>query len=461
MLLRRAGIPTPATWVAESSADARAVLMRETARGQRLVLKPLFGSQGRGLQRLGMRRQPPCGARSTAASTTCSASSRAAAGAGATGACSSSAAARSRRWCDAARLDQQRRPRGRAAKRRRSRTTFAQLAERRVPRGRPGLCRCRPHARRRDGRPVVVEVNGIPAWQGLQSVSRVDIAAAPGGRFPAAPARPASLGGVHERDRRSSADAGEIAERLPRRLPCSTSRRFKPGNVSLHGPGTACRRGLPGAAPKPRPRRSRRRAGAVGERILRAVEATRRSVAANTNLGIVLLARAARFTRPRCSGCRAARGRTPRLRAVLAGLTVADAELAYRAIRARQPGRPGHEPAHDVADRRRRDAARCDARGAERDRIARQYATGFEDVFETGLGGCARHAGAAGAGGGRRPRSISPSSPAFRTPISCASTAGAGGDRARSSKRVTSRAAAQAEDPAALAGSLLQVSMVS
>ena len=31
--------------------------------------------------------------------------------------------------------------------------------------------------RDRDGAPVVIEVNGIPAWRGLQSVTDIDIAA--------------------------------------------------------------------------------------------------------------------------------------------------------------------------------------------------------------------------------------------------------------------------------------------
>lgn len=51
-LLKRAGIPTPPTWVCESPAQARAVLMRETAAGHDVVVKPLFGSQGSGLRRL-------------------------------------------------------------------------------------------------------------------------------------------------------------------------------------------------------------------------------------------------------------------------------------------------------------------------------------------------------------------------------------------------------------------------
>src|SRR5437660_5749968 len=48
-LLARAGIPTPPTWATESHEAARAIVRRETARGP-LVLKPLFGSQGKGLR---------------------------------------------------------------------------------------------------------------------------------------------------------------------------------------------------------------------------------------------------------------------------------------------------------------------------------------------------------------------------------------------------------------------------
>jgi tetrahydromethanopterin:alpha-L-glutamate ligase len=48
-LLARAGIPTPPTWTTESPEAARAILRREAPHGP-LVLKPLFGSQGRGLR---------------------------------------------------------------------------------------------------------------------------------------------------------------------------------------------------------------------------------------------------------------------------------------------------------------------------------------------------------------------------------------------------------------------------
>src|SRR5207237_3157557 len=46
-LLARAGIATPATWVTESRTAAQAIVVQA---GAPLVLKPLFGSQGRGLK---------------------------------------------------------------------------------------------------------------------------------------------------------------------------------------------------------------------------------------------------------------------------------------------------------------------------------------------------------------------------------------------------------------------------
>ncbi len=51
-LLNLRGIPTPPTWVSESEPAARALVMRETAAARELVLKPLFGSQGKGLRRI-------------------------------------------------------------------------------------------------------------------------------------------------------------------------------------------------------------------------------------------------------------------------------------------------------------------------------------------------------------------------------------------------------------------------
>lgn len=53
-LLHRAGVATPPAWALESEAQARRLVMRETAAGRCLVLKPLFGSQGKGLQKVGL-----------------------------------------------------------------------------------------------------------------------------------------------------------------------------------------------------------------------------------------------------------------------------------------------------------------------------------------------------------------------------------------------------------------------
>jgi len=53
LLLHAAGIPTPPTWATESQALAQRLAIREGAKGRSLVLKPLFGSQGKGLARVG------------------------------------------------------------------------------------------------------------------------------------------------------------------------------------------------------------------------------------------------------------------------------------------------------------------------------------------------------------------------------------------------------------------------
>jgi tetrahydromethanopterin:alpha-L-glutamate ligase len=53
LLLHARGVPAPPSWALESLAQARRLVMREAAAGRALVLKPLFGSQGKGLQRVG------------------------------------------------------------------------------------------------------------------------------------------------------------------------------------------------------------------------------------------------------------------------------------------------------------------------------------------------------------------------------------------------------------------------
>ena len=50
LLLKQAGIPTPDTWIFESPEQAHALCAREFGRGRALVYKPVFGSQGVGVR---------------------------------------------------------------------------------------------------------------------------------------------------------------------------------------------------------------------------------------------------------------------------------------------------------------------------------------------------------------------------------------------------------------------------
>jgi tetrahydromethanopterin:alpha-L-glutamate ligase len=51
-LLHINGIPTPNTWVCESREQAHDIILRETSADKKLVIKPMFGSQGLGVRRL-------------------------------------------------------------------------------------------------------------------------------------------------------------------------------------------------------------------------------------------------------------------------------------------------------------------------------------------------------------------------------------------------------------------------
>jgi RimK family alpha-L-glutamate ligase len=51
-LLRMHGVATPATWVCESRAHIEMIRQQSINNGQHLVLKPLFGSQGQGVRKL-------------------------------------------------------------------------------------------------------------------------------------------------------------------------------------------------------------------------------------------------------------------------------------------------------------------------------------------------------------------------------------------------------------------------
>lgn len=122
----------------------------------------------------------------------------------------------------------------------------------------------------------------------------------------------------------------------------------------------------------------------VGERILKATDASVDATGVNTNLGILLL----------CAPLAKAAGETDlgtglrrRLASILAETTVADARDAFAAIRRANPAGLGEVDAGDVSREGPDDLTLIAAMmlAADRDRIARAYVTAFEDVFDFAL----------------------------------------------------------------------------
>ncbi|MFL5576849.1 MAG: triphosphoribosyl-dephospho-CoA synthase [Gemmatimonadaceae bacterium] len=122
----------------------------------------------------------------------------------------------------------------------------------------------------------------------------------------------------------------------------------------------------------------------LGETVRLAVETTARWTRSNTNLGIVLLlaplARAA-LTSGRGGPWPRAELRAT-VRAVLDGTTVGDARDVYAAIRLAAPGGLGRAEAQDVATEPTVTLAEAMRLAADRDGVAREYATAFATTFE-------------------------------------------------------------------------------
>jgi len=118
----------------------------------------------------------------------------------------------------------------------------------------------------------------------------------------------------------------------------------------------------------------------VGLRIHRAVMATFAAAGTNTNLGIILL----------CAPLAAAAERDATnlrtgLHEVLQGLDVDDADLAFRSIVRAAPAGLGHSARHDVFNPATVSLLQAMSEAANRDMVARQYATDFADIFDLGL----------------------------------------------------------------------------
>lgn len=192
-----------------------------------------------------------------------------------------------------------------------------------------------------------------------------------------------------------TAAPGDFTARDAFRLACRLDVEVaKPGNVSTKraGHGMSAQQFLDSAAAAA-PALFRQGAP-VGARILEAVIRTRQAANCNTNLGIVLLVAplaAALETLPWPPGETAWRGALAR---VLDALSIDDARAAYRAIALAQPGGLGEVPEQSVHAEPSVDLRAAMTLAAGRDSIARQYANGFADIFDTGLAALRAHPGA-------------------------------------------------------------------
>jgi triphosphoribosyl-dephospho-CoA synthase len=120
----------------------------------------------------------------------------------------------------------------------------------------------------------------------------------------------------------------------------------------------------------------------VGVLILDGVQSTARVAPANTNLGIVLLL----APLARAAATRSANETLPAaVERVLADLDTDDAAAAFSAIAQARPGGLGDAPEHDVREPARVGLREAMEAAAHRDRVASEYATGFEIVFGTAL----------------------------------------------------------------------------
>ena len=118
----------------------------------------------------------------------------------------------------------------------------------------------------------------------------------------------------------------------------------------------------------------------VGQRIHDAVAASFAAVGLNTNLGILLL----------CAPLAAAAERggaslQTELAKVLAALDAKDTQHVFAAIRLASPGGLGTAERYDVHGPADATLGAAMAEAAERDRIALQYVSNFNDVFVTGF----------------------------------------------------------------------------
>jgi triphosphoribosyl-dephospho-CoA synthase len=154
---------------------------------------------------------------------------------------------------------------------------------------------------------------------------------------------------------------------------------FKPGNVSIYADGHDMTvqdfklSAKVSAEPLCNPHYS------LGEKIYYAVKATREAVGCNTNLGIILLCapliEATKLININVDLRQA-------VHTVLRNTTLSDADWTFKAIALASPAGLGESGEHDVHQGASVTLTEAMAFASEKDRIALQYVTDYQDIFD-------------------------------------------------------------------------------
>ncbi len=153
---------------------------------------------------------------------------------------------------------------------------------------------------------------------------------------------------------------------------------FKPGNVSVYADGHDMSvadfrvSAQVSAGPIGNPDFS------LGEKIYYAVKATREAVGCNTNLGIILLCAPLIQAISHKSPCLTLRQAVSK---VISDTTIEDADWVFKAIALASPGGLGRSDQQDVNEKPSVTLLEAMKIASVKDRIALQYATDYQDIF--------------------------------------------------------------------------------
>ena len=120
----------------------------------------------------------------------------------------------------------------------------------------------------------------------------------------------------------------------------------------------------------------------LGERILQSVQATQKAVNMNTNLGIILLCAPIIQAVVQAKLSANKTGLQANIHAVLTASTIQDAEACFAAIRLANPAGLGESAQHNVHATADSTLLKAMQQAADRDNIAKQYASNFMHVFD-------------------------------------------------------------------------------